>query len=221
MPGVLTSPPGPVHTARLVSEVDDTAGLLQEWCQGDRQALARLIGRNADWIKARIRRRRGAVMDHVETMDQFQELMLGMLEFAPRFVVKGRGQLRALLGRMIENDLVDRARAEKRRRDFEQQGLNESCLSLDPSVPQPQRASDAAVHNEELAWARLALEFLDDDDRHLVERHVFGGRTFRELEAEFGMSQNALRMRYNRCVVRLTGIIQKLQRGEIEQLDAE
>lgn len=201
-----------------MTQADDTQQLLGQWCGGSRAALELLVSRHAEWIQNRIRVRRGELLAHHETMDQFQDLVLQILTYSPRFVVRNAGQFRGLIGRMIENDLVDRARAQQRRRDLRAESLAESVLSLAGDGTPPQGPASAAQQNEELAWIRLGLEFLPDDHRRLVERHALGGRAFAELEKEFGATSNALRERYRRSVVKLSGIIARLKRGEIEQL---
>lgn len=207
-----------------MTDLSDTNRLLEEWCRGDHGAVVELARRDAAWIHAKIRKSRGEQLAaDAETVDQMQDLMVEILRYRPRFVVKSRAQFRALVGRMVQNDLIDRARAVSARpaRDAE---FTESVLSLDPRVAAPRAPDSLAAQNEDLAWIRIGLEFLDDEPRQVVMRHLIAGVTFVRLAEELGVSTNTLRMRYHRAVARLSGIVERLQSEGLDALmdgDAE
>ena len=120
---------------------------------------------------------------------------------------------------MIENLLTDRAR-QVRRRSFAELtgGFAESRLSLDPTVRVATEPGEAAARNEELAWMRIGLEFLSDDERSLVERRQLEEQGFAEIADQDGGTPDAVRMRFNRALLRLAGIVQRLQGGGLDSV---
>lgn len=197
---------------------DETMQLLTCWHDGDRDALMQLLDRDRQWIESRIRARRGTQLrQHAETNDDIQDLMVDALEYSPRFVAANRKQFRGLLARMIENRLTDRARGLQRRGKVET-FRGDSRLSLNPDLAarQPTEPAAAAIRNEELEWMRLGLEFLDADDRALVFRRQFAEQSFIEIAEADGIAADAIRMRFHRAVLRLAGIVQTLQAGNID-----
>ncbi|MCR9246068.1 MAG: sigma-70 family RNA polymerase sigma factor [bacterium] len=202
---------------------DETLELLQQWHGGDRAALTALIERDRAWVEARVRQRRSdKLRQHAETVDDFQELMLRALQYTPKFLCADRGQFRALVARMIENVLVDRARyLGSHRRDAQIQAMRVSQINLDSRVATSAGPDAAAAHNEEVAWMHLGMQFLDEGEREIVWQRQFEERAFVELAQEAGVSEDAVRMRFNRALLRLATIVQRLQRGELDGLLAE
>jgi RNA polymerase sigma factor (sigma-70 family) len=154
------------------------------------------------------------------THDDVQDLMLRALQYAPRFVCRDRQQFRGLLARMIENLLTDRARslASRTREVHLQSVFADSRISLDPALAQSAGATEAAARNEELAWMRLGLEFLEPDERDVIWRRQLLEQSFGEIAAADGVQPDAVRMRFNRAVLRLAGVVQRLQQGQVHEL---
>ena len=201
-----------------VSSDATNSDLLGRWNAGDARAGAALALEDAVWIRQRIRMARGeALARDVETEDQLQDLLVEVLAYRPRFAVKSRSQFRALLARMLQNDLIDRARRVDRRPARTQRELAETQISL---VGRRKLTSpvDAAERGEELAWMRIGVEFLDDEKRRLIVGHVFDGRSFEDLANEDETNARAMRMRYTRAIVKLSGIVQRLRAGGLDQL---
>ncbi|MCC6781728.1 MAG: sigma-70 family RNA polymerase sigma factor [Planctomycetes bacterium] len=203
-----------------------TVDLLRAWHGGDRAALLALVDRDREWVFARVRRGRGPLLQRdADTIDHVQDLMLEVLEYSPRFLVRDRAQFRALVARMIDNLLIDGARRAARRPRFASpvtaQTGQESIVSLDPALRVSDAPPERAAQAEELDWLRLGLEFLDDDERKVVRAHRLEGRTFVEIGSELGLEPNTVRMRCNRAVLRLAGIVRRLQSGGLDDLLAE
>lgn len=213
-------------TLRRMTEDERTRELLERWHGGDRSAAAELVERDRDWILARVRQARGPMLrNDAETADHFQDLMLEVLDYAPRFVVASQAQFRALIARMVDNLLIDRARWLERRRPVRPatrpDWAGESRLCLDPALGDSQGPAAQAERAEEIDWLRLGLEFLDPEERRVVHEHKLCGRSFVDLADEFGLQANTVRMRYNRAVLRLAGILRRLQAGGLDGLLAE
>lgn len=199
-----------------VPAADDTLELLRRWHGGDLEAVARLVERDREWVEARLRRRRIARGDG-DTHDDCQDLMLRVLRYAPRFVCANRSQFRGLLARMIENLVVDRARG-RPGREIAFASLTESRLDLTLGAGHATDPGDAAARDEDRAWLRLGLEFLGDVDRDVVRQRHFEEREFAAIASSVGSSEDAVRMRYQRALLRLATIVQRLRGGEVERL---
>ncbi|MCA8965088.1 MAG: sigma-70 family RNA polymerase sigma factor [Planctomycetes bacterium] len=200
---------------------DETRTLLEQWHGGDRQALATLVERDRRWVEDRVRRRRGASLRRLsETHDDVQELMVRALQYSPRFLCTDLRQFRALMARMIENLLIDRSRAAAaRRQEYRLESfLGDSRITLDPALAGGALPIEAAERNEEMAWMRLGLEFLDPEERDLIWRRQLLEHSLAEIGADLQIAPDAVRMRFNRALLRLAGIVQRLQAGDLQEL---
>jgi RNA polymerase sigma factor (sigma-70 family) len=168
-----------------------------------------------------VRRRRSPNLRRLsETHDDVQDLMVKALQYSPRFLCADRRQFRGLMARMISNLLIDRSRSVAARHPERHLDsvLPEGRISLDPAVASESPPLEAAVQQEELAWMRLGLEFLEPSERDLIRRRQLQETPFPEIAAEFGVPVNTVRMRFNRALLRLAGIVQRLQAGQLNQL---
>ena len=204
-------------------EEERTRALLEAWCGGDRAALATLLSEELPWLQRRVSARLGdALRDRLDSLDMVQELAMDVLEYAPRFVVSSRAQFRALLGRMVENNLRDARRFHDRRGLGDRAGsVHESVLDLDGGGQERAAPQQAAAKADLREWLELALEFLPDEDRRLVRGREFEGRDFEDLGAELGLKANTARMRFTRALAKLSGHIRDLRRGSIDSLFAD
>lgn len=200
-----------------------TRALLEAWCAGDRGALATLLAEELPWLQRRVTARLGdALRDRVDSLDMVQELAMDALEYAPRFVVSSRAQFRALLARMVENNLRDARRFHERRGLGDRAGsVHESVLDLDGGGGARAAPQQAAAKSDLREWLELALEFLPEEDRRLVRGREFEGKGFEALGEELGMKANTARMRFQRALAKLSGHIRDLRRGSIDSLFAE
>lgn len=208
-----------------MSSGDRTLELLERWHAGERTALTELVERDREWILAHVRRRRGpALQRDADTVDNFQDLMLEVLQYSPRFVVANRAQFRRLVARMVDNLLADRARWLARRRPADgdiASWSSESRLCLDPALHVSDAPSAQAARAEEVDWLRLGMQFLDSEGRRIVYEHKLLGRSYVEIAEELDLQPNAARMRCNRALLRLAGILRRLQNGGLDELLAE
>jgi RNA polymerase sigma-70 factor (ECF subfamily) len=201
--------------------MSDTRDLLLRWHGGDQDALAAIVQQEADWMAAHVHRRLGArLRRRQDTQDIVQHTMLEVLRAGPRFVVSDRGQLRALLGRMVENVLRGRAHHDAAaKRDVRREippppASRDSILMLDP--PAADTAPDAAADRTETReWVRLALELLDSEDREIIVLRDFEGLAFAEAAQRLDLTEDAARMRYRRALPRLAKMLTKLRQGEL------
>lgn len=200
---------------------DETMSLLRRWHDGDRQALAALVERDREWVENIVRRRRSPNLRRLsETRDDVQDLMVEALQYSPRFLCADRRQFRSLIARMIGNLLIDRSRSVAARHPERHidSVLPDSRISLDPAIAIESPPFEAAAQQEELAWMRLGLEFLEPAERDLIRRRQLQETPFPEIAAELGAPVNTVRMRFNRALLRLAGIVQRLQAGQLSEL---
>ncbi|MCA8981484.1 MAG: hypothetical protein KDC14_15750, partial [Planctomycetes bacterium] len=144
-----------------------TVELLRRWHAGDREALEALVRANLDWLRQRVRARLGPrLRAYEETHDQVQEAIVDVLTFGPRFSITDNEQFRAVLARIVENNLRDRNRwigRERRAVDRNRPLPSDTVLDLDPPIRSVTRPSEAGRHTEreqQEAWVRLAIELL-------------------------------------------------------------
>jgi RNA polymerase sigma-70 factor (ECF subfamily) len=201
---------------------DDTRVLLARWHDGDRAALLRLVERDREWIEGTVRARRGPLLRQFEeTGDGVQELMLRVFDYAPRFLAANRQQFRSLVARMIGNVLVDQARKlgrQPRPLSANETVASHSRLDLSAAGEVATTPDEAAARAEELGWMRLGLEFLGGEDRLLIQRRQFEELDFAAAGADLGLTPDAARMRFHRALLKLAGIVQRLQQGQADEL---
>jgi RNA polymerase sigma-70 factor (ECF subfamily) len=196
-----------------------TEVLLRAWHGGDERAFERLVARHLPWIRAHVQRRLGRFLaGRAEPEDYVQEVVIDALRYGPRFHLGDEDQFRALLGRIVENvlrDENDRHRALRRAMDREQPLARDSVLELDGPRRHVTRPSEAALRSERQAWVRLALECLPTDDRRLIVEREWEDRSFADIAAQLGTSEDAARMRFNRAVLRLAEQLARLRGGRV------
>ncbi|MCC7014136.1 MAG: sigma-70 family RNA polymerase sigma factor [Planctomycetes bacterium] len=207
---------------------DETIDLLQRWHGGDRAALGELLERHLPKLREFVRTRLDLDARHVrrdqDSLDLTQHAAVRVLEYMPRFVPRDGQQFQALLRRIVTNALINEVRAPKHRlREQRNGGYGDSMLDLRSSPHssmQPERAIAAREQADETrAWARMALEFLDDEcDRQLVLLAAVDERPWNEIGEATEMTPDAARMRFKRVMPKLANRIRMLREGRIDEL---
>jgi RNA polymerase sigma factor (sigma-70 family) len=193
--------------------------LLQRWRDGDKAALERLLELLLPWLQAEVRRSMGGqAFGHVDSSDVVQTTVVNFLTWGPRFIPESGAQLRALLKRIAFNELTDqRRRLARTGRHFE--SLLPSAPSLSgfgPRVPSEQHPAQAAIQDEESNWVRLALQFLDDDDRFLLLASEVENRDWASIAQELGLnSPDSARVRAARLKPKVANLLRRLRTGAL------
>jgi RNA polymerase sigma factor (sigma-70 family) len=202
--------------------LDGTQDLLRRLHGGDRRALEELLVRHLDWVRAQVRRRLGAVVRREgETEDFVQAAVVDALDRGPRFVVDSPERFRALLLRMVENNVRDRVRyMHRQQRDCRRQlcRASDSVLVLDAPFRTVTDPGEAAARGERIATLQLALELLEPEDREAIRLREWDGLSFGDVGARLGVGEEAARKRYARALPRLVQKVDALRRaawGEI------
>ncbi len=195
----------------------ETARLLVRWRQGDRKALEQILARDLPWIEALVRRRLGPQLRaREETVDLVQDAMVQVLRSGPRFVVEDGQRFRALLARMVENEIRDRARwhASARRDQAREQPIpGDSVLWLDSTDATPSEIVGAAEEQELL---RLALELLEPDDRAILLLREYEKLPFPTVAERLGIAPATARKRFERVLPRLARVVGDLRAGRLD-----
>jgi RNA polymerase sigma-70 factor (ECF subfamily) len=194
--------------------------LLRAWHGGDRQALAELLERNLDWVRDQVKRRLGpALRGQAETLDFVQQAVVDFLEYGPRFEISDDAAFRGLLARIVENNLRDenkRLRRLKRDIGRERGAASDTVLKLDPPVRAVTTPSVLADREERRAWVRLALEFLEPDDRDVILLRDFDDLPFAEVAQRLGINESSARMRHRRALPKLALRVERLRKTGIK-----
>jgi RNA polymerase sigma-70 factor (ECF subfamily) len=202
---------------------DATIELLRRWHGGDRGALDALLQRDLPWLRERVRQRLGDLLREKGDPDDYvQEIVVEVLQYAPRFLLEDRRQFRALLARIVENTLRDRDEwFRRKRRDLHKERPipTDTVLWLDRPRDSVTRPSQHAIQDEQRAYTRLAMELLDGDDRKVLLLREWDGLSFAEIGAQLGTSENAARMRFQRAMQRLAREVERLVQGRVEPAD--
>lgn len=193
--------------------------------RGDQAALQRLVAEYLPWIQQHVRRKlTEALRRHGDTQDFVQEAVFDVLRNGPRFVVADEAGFRALLLRIVENNLRDRYRHLFRgRRDLRRQRAipSDSVLMLDGQARSITEPPAHAERSERTAWMGLALEMLEPADREVIRLRVWDGNTFAEIGKVMDIGEEAARKRYDRALPRLARKLGMLRQGNWRQsLDA-
>jgi RNA polymerase sigma-70 factor (ECF subfamily) len=186
--------------------------------QGDHEALQRLVTDHLAWIEAHVRRKLTPMVRlEGDTQDFVQEALLDVLRSGPRFAVENVAGFRALLARIVENNLLDRLRYMQRgQRDRRRQRAlpSDSVLVLDAPARSVTAPSAHAERSERNEWMALALELLEPDDREMIRLRDWEGLSFPAAGARLGMSEEAARKRYRRALPRFAQKLELLQKGQ-------
>jgi RNA polymerase sigma factor (sigma-70 family) len=196
---------------------DATFDLLTRWRAGDREALATLLARDLEWIRAFVHRRLGQApaRGFGDTDDFVQEACVRVLREAPRFVLADRDQFRVLLATIALNVIRSQHRAlTALKRSAGPARASETVLSLDAPRGAVADPADQAAQAEQEEWLRLAFLLLDPADQEVIALH-WEGKTDAEIGTAVGAVANTARMRRNRATARLAQLVLDLKSGQV------
>jgi RNA polymerase sigma-70 factor (ECF subfamily) len=204
----------------MADERASLRALLDAWRGGDESALNAILQRYHDWLHQYVRSRMGAhLRRQAESMDVVQEAALEVLRYGPQFVVSSEDDFRALLGRIVENNLRDRGRRmNAARRDSGREQAYTQGMSVDLDAPSVSTPSMQMSRRENEEWMRLAVELMDPDERDVVVMRQSDGMQWEEIGEALGIGKSAARMRFERALPKLALKIQKLKNGRIGEL---
>lgn len=194
--------------------------LLRRWRAGESDALGLLLQHVEQWLHSEISREMTArTVNAQDSWDLTHQAIVNFLESGPRFIPRSEAQLRGLLRRIAINELIDQNRKGKYRdgkRGDTLFGASDSMSGLEVAARSSERPSRVATASEEWNWLRLALQFVEPEDRHLLVAREVDGVSWESIAKEFGLpSPEAARVRVARLKPRLANIVKKLRAGRI------
>jgi len=197
----------------------DTHYLLDRWHEGDRASLDALVERHLPWIRNHVRNRLGpALRGKAETGDYVQDVVVEVLHYTPRFRVENDRQFRALLVRIVENNLRDRHDwFTARRRDIARDPPLGNSTVLGLSAGSRCHSPSMVVDREEReAWVRLGIEVLEPHDREVIVLREWDRLSFPAIGERLGIDRSAAHKRFSRALDRLTKVVWSLRRGDLD-----
>src|SRR5215469_15079250 len=148
------------------------------------QRISEAVVREQDRLRNFIRRR---VADRGDAEDILQDVFSELVE-AYR-LMQPIEQVGAWLFRVARNRIIDRFR-KKRPEPFRQPSKSEGeSLGWEEMLPSPD-AGPEAIYARSILFEELeaALDELPEEQREVFVAHEFGGRSFKDLAAETGVS---------------------------------
>ena len=206
---------------KQINRDTSTTILLQRIHQNDRQALEELLVRLEPKIQKWVRSQRGQLIKRKwDTLDLSQDILMELVRYLPQVRSANSQVLDRILYRMIQNSLCDRhAQLTAARRNIarEQPLGSGTVLDLDPPRDKPETPSEVAAGREQKNWVRLALPLLPPGDEELLLRCKLGRESYVDFAKLEGTTPDAVRMRCNRALTRLTHLVGLLRRGHPDE----
>ena len=194
--------------------------LLRRWQEGDRAALDELLHQVGPWLQSEISRsvaRQGGLAE--EPRDVLHNVIVNLLSWGPRFSPSTESQFRALLRRVAMNEIIDLTRSAHHQRRAHLESLSSASRSLSSysiADSTSQFPSAIAARNEERRWIKLAMQFLDLDERYLIVASEVERLSWAEIALQLGMSSpDAARVRAARLKPRLANWVRQLRSGQV------
>jgi RNA polymerase sigma factor (sigma-70 family) len=196
--------------------------LLRRWREGDRKALDELLTKLMPWLRGEISR---ALADRPrpvqDSLDLAQSAVVEFLSWGPKFVPETDAQLRALLKRIAINGLIDEERRRARRghgAHFESIGCSSALSGFAVAAPSADGPSREAQRGEDTGWVRLALQFLEPDERYLLIASEVEGFDWAMIAEELELeSADAARMRCARLKPHVGWLLVQLRKGRLPE----
>jgi len=201
---------------------DKILGALSRWNEGDESALNELLSATIPWLNREIGYAwRTSPHASLSAEDIVQTAVLNFLQWGPKYQPQSPAQFRALLKRVAMNELIDATRRAGRRGGRHLDSIAATGYPLS-AFPGPSNASlapsRAAARSEEQAWVRLALQFLEPDERYLILASKVEERDWSTIAGELGLaSPDAARMQAKRLEPRVANLLRRLKLGHMPE----
>jgi RNA polymerase sigma-70 factor (ECF subfamily) len=180
---------------------EETAQLFERARRGSPAEMGAFYERCARKLLPLIRLRMGRdLRAELESRDILQAVLLKSFERLGQ--VQEPAAVMGWLARIAENEIRDQAdRRHRQRRDAARNVPVDEAASLPSPVRQ---ALSLAILTDETERLERALESLPESDRELIVMRKLEERTFREIGARLGKSEDACRMAFSRAMSALT-----------------
>lgn len=174
--------------------------------------LSHIWPRLQQWVRYELGKN---VRSKFDSMDCAQDVATNLIQYLPTVEISDSATFERILVRMIQNSIRNKHDylMARRRRMTRERPLDGTSICLDPPA-QGDSPSLHAAKNERRAWVRFSLALLAPEEQELIFRHKFDGEPFVDMSNDLGLTADAVRMRYNRALSRLGGIMSRLKQGE-------
>jgi RNA polymerase sigma-70 factor, ECF subfamily len=198
-----------------------TLCLIRDGKEGDKSALNALFARYQERVLRIVRLRLNRELRErlrLQSMDVLQDVFLHAFRKLPGFEPASEGSFLHWLSKIAENtirDHLDYAAAGKRDRSAER-SLDQSLLISQEHVHLRDLIPDGGAsptqhmlkHTIKSTVDDLLLE-LDDGERELIIQRKMEGLTFAEMAALVGVTEDAVRKRFNRSFQKLVSLAEE------------
>lgn len=191
-------------------ESNETTRLFDQARAGSPGAMDLFYDRCARKLLPLIRLRMGRAMRaEIESRDILQAVL--MKSFQRLNQVENPATVMTWLARIAENEIRDRADYQRRQR---RDAARRASIDDAADVPSPVRqALSLAIVSEQAERLERALESLADGPREIIVLRKLEERTFRDIAARLGKSEDACRMMFARAMSALTLRLMETGRG--------
>lgn len=196
--------------------------LLESWVAGDQNAKARLLekyqGQLKNWIAPQLSDR---LRQHFgDSEDVVQLVAQRILAWVPAKPFRTEEQFVAALRRIAKNvinDAADYVKAQRRNPDL--LADVDDASQVWGAVDEPKTPSHFARGREEAGLVRLALQFLPDDARQIIQLRMWEDKSWEDVASIFGAkTPDAARMKFNRSLAELSEKLVQLRKGDLDDL---
>ena len=178
--------------------------LLEQYKQGNREAISQLLERHSRRLRDYIRM---MVKDNEVAEDLAQEVLIKVVKVIDEGRYADKGRFLPWLLRIAHNRVLDYFRAQK-----QEKAINESSAGFDilgstnfaePSI------EDNIISEQRAEEIRALVEELPEEQREVVRMRYYDGLSFKEIAEQTGVSINTAlgRMRY--ALINMRQIIKK------------
>ncbi len=198
-----------------------TLDLFRRWRDGDRDALDLLVTTIQPWLRSEISKSLGnRARGMQDSLDLAQNAVVNFLMWGPKFVPETEAQFRALLRRIATNQAIDAQRHQDRRdRGGHIESMRvtgQSFSGFGPAARTSERPDAVLERESDAEWVRLALQFLEPDERHLLLASEVEGQEWATIAADLGLaSADAARVRCTRLKPKVARLLMQLRRGRM------
>ncbi len=164
---------------------------LERIAGGDRAAVAECIDRHGGLVWSIARR---LCIDRSEAEDAVQEIFIDLWSSAGRFD-PSRSSEAAFVAMIARRRLIDRRRKGRRR---------PGAMPLPDALACPGEGPERRVDDvDEAGRASIALASLGDDQRRVLLRAIYDGKTYAEIAEETGLPLGTVKTHARRGLIRL------------------
>lgn len=182
----------PVRARPVEAELDNSATLMQQVQQGDREAFSKLYDELAGLVHGVVLR---VVRDPSISEEVTQEIFVELWRTALKFD-DSRGNVRTWVATIAHRRAVDRVRSVEAARRRDQAETDERPVSNDG-------VDGTVISGMESQRVRKALDVLSDHQRTAIEMAYFDGLSYREVAVELGVPEGTIKTRIRDGMTRL------------------